>query len=160
MGIIGFQVLRNDGDRQFIDLTEQGKDLGYRYYISLLPVDIDLDGDMDLIGQYWGKLDAKVCTQRWGSTIFINEGSMAFRIIEADEAFPELLPKTTACISPGLGVFFPTEITVDGMKGLFVAPNENSSAGKPELRVLRFQASGTVHHSKIKHYSKFCWSYN
>ena len=39
-------------------LPTQGVDLGYRYYFSLLPIDFDLDGDIDIVGQYWSKEDA------------------------------------------------------------------------------------------------------
>jgi hypothetical protein len=150
-GNIWFQVLRNDGERQFVDVAEQGKDLGYRYYIALLPVDLDLDGDIDLIGQYWSKTDTGECVQRWGSTIFINEGDMVFIKFEATEVFPELLPQAdqvfqaSACTTLGLGIFFPTEIKADGMRGLFVAPVEKNNVSKPELRVLRIQTTGQFH---------------
>ena len=146
-GNIWFHVLRNDGDRQFVDITSQGMDLGYRYYIALLPLDFDLDGDTDLLGQFWSKSDRGECVPRWGSTIFINEGDLVFRKIEVAEMFPELSSEAeqvsyaTECATLGLGVFFPTVINADGIKGLFVAPIEYNSE-KPELRVLRIQTTG------------------
>lgn len=147
---VWFQVLRNDGERQFVDVREQGRDLGYRYYIALLPIDIDLDGDMDLIGQYYNKTDTKECIQRWGSTIFINAGNMVFDSIDAIEIFPELSSEADRgsqaadCATMGLGIFFPTVINADGMSGLFVAPIEYNTE-KPELRVLRVYATGKFH---------------
>ena len=147
-----FQVLRNDGSRQFIDVTEQGRDLGYRYYIALLPVDIDLDGDMDLIGQFWSKASYRGgCAQRWGTTFLINEGGLVFRTVEATDVFPELSSQAmqhsqaSHCSTLGLGVFFPTAINADGMKGLFVAPDEIYSRGDPKLRVLHIQTTGLFH---------------
>ena len=119
--------------------------MGPTSYIALLPVDLDLDGDIDLVGQYWGKVHS--CLPRWGSTFFINEGDMAFAQIEDQDVFPELSTKAAlksqaaACSELGLGVFFPTVISADGMEGLFVAPYEHAP-DNPELRVLRIQASG------------------
>ena len=145
-----FQVLRNDGGRHFVDVTSQGRDLGYRYYISLLPIDIDLDGDIDLIGQYWSKPIVGKCIARWGSTIFVNEGDMVFRAVDVADVFPELaseaaqVSQASDCATLGLGVLFPTVITADGMKGLLVAPIEYDSAN-PRLRVLRFQTTGRFH---------------
>jgi hypothetical protein len=149
-GNIWFQVLRNDGERQFVDVTEQGKDLGFRYYISLLPIDFDLDGDMDLVGQYWNKSPAEECEPRWGSTILMNSGNMVFHKVEAEEVFPELsavasrFPGDSDCATLGLGAFFPTVIDPNGIKGLFIAPIDFNS-DHPELRVLRFQATGRFH---------------
>ena len=149
-GNVCFQVLRNDGERQFVDVTTQGKDLGYRYYIALLPIDIDLDGDMDLIGQYWNKSPAEECEPGWGSTILINDGNLVFSKVEAEEVFPELsavvgqVPWASGCNTLGLGAFFPTVISTNGIKGLFVAPID-FNPDEPELRVLRFQATGRFH---------------
>jgi len=146
-GNVWFQVLRNEGERNLVEVVSQGRDMGFRYYISLLPVDIDLDGDTDLIGQYWNKINTGECKSVWGSTIFINTGNLEFQPIDAEDVFPELseqavqLPANSwvsDCATSGLGVLFPTVITPEGMKGLFVVPFDN----KPILRVLRFQAAG------------------
>ena len=137
-GNFWFQVLKNEGQRQFVDVTTQGKNLGDRYYISLLPMDFDLDGDIDLVGQFWGKLFIDKCGPRWGSTIFINEGNLVFHKFEAEEVFPELSSTASNCGGLGLGVLFPTSITADGIEGLLVAPIESQA----ELRVLRFHATG------------------
>jgi len=147
-GNVWFQVLRNDGERQFVDVLTQGRDLGYRYYIALLPVDIDLDGDTDLVGQFWNKTEhIGEPVPRWGSTLFINKGNLVFHTVEADEVFPELtseagqVSRAANFSALGLGVLFPTVITPENIRGLLVAPNELNSAD-PELRVLRFQATG------------------
>ena len=146
-GNIWFHVLRNEGNRQFTDVIEQGIDLGYRYYIALLPLDFDLDGDIDLIGQYWSKTDSGECVARWESTIFINQGDMNFYRVEASDVFSKLSSYANErswasdCATLGLGVFFPTKITHDGMTGLLVAPIEYDSEN-PRLRVIRFHATG------------------
>lgn len=147
---VWFQVLRNDGEGQFVDVQTQGRDLGFRYYIALLPMDIDLDGDIDLVGQFYNKPLAEECISRWGSTIFINAGDLVFHQVETAEVFPELSSEAgqvswaSNCATLGLGVFFPTLITPDGMKGLLAAPIEYNS-DSPELRVLRFHATGRFH---------------
>jgi hypothetical protein len=144
-----FQVLRNDGEREFVDVSEQGEDLGMRYYVALLPVDLDLDGDTDLIGQYWGK--SYSCQPAWGSTFFINEGEMNFSWVEDQDLFPELSAQAAAgdnetCPGGGLGLgaFFPAAVTEDGMDGLFVA-SYGWMPDDPRLRVIRIQTTGLFH---------------
>jgi len=145
-----FQVLRNEGERKFVDVIAQGRDLGYRFYVALLPMDIDLDGDTDLIGQYVSREYIDACVPRWGSTIFINQGDLVFHTIEAEEMFPELssegvqAPWASDCATLALGILFPTVITPEGMVGLFVYPVD-FDPGHPKLRVLRFHATGQFH---------------
>ena len=157
-GNMWFQVLRNDGARQFTDIIMQGREVGYNYYISLLPLDLDLDGDLDLIGHYWSKeirREHEKCVPMWGTTFFINDGGSAFTIIDAEDIFPELtleaqFPSNAVnsdsslaeCSVMGWGAFFPTQITASGMKGLFVAPIE-FDVDNPRLRVLRVSAEGS-----------------
>lgn len=142
-----FQLLRNDGHRNFVDIEDQGRDLGLRFYLALDPIDIDLDGDLDLLGTYWSKEWLGQCVSRWGSTFFINQGNLVFETVEAIEVFPELeaqVEKETlwpGCDTIGLGLLFPTIIEADRMVGLFVVPLDL----KPELRVFRFEAAGTFH---------------
>jgi hypothetical protein len=152
-GNVWFQVLRNEGERHFVDVISQGRDLGYRFYVSILSIDIDLDGDTDLVGQYWNKLDYEECINIWGSTIFINQGDLVFHSVDATELFPELSVQAdqysanswvSDCATSGLGVLFPTVITPEGMKGLFVVPIRDSKE-RPMLRVLRFNATGRFH---------------
>jgi hypothetical protein len=142
-----FQVLRNDGARQFVDVTAQGRDLGWRYYVSLLPIDLDLDGDTDLIGQYWASTRPGLCAHLWGSVILINEGGMRFRDVEAARVFPEFAvqaaepPYWQTCGTIGLGMLFPTAIDTEGMDGLFVAPIQDRNQ-QMRLRVMRFRTTG------------------
>ena len=145
-----FHVLRNEGERKFVDVIAQGRDLGYRYYVALLPMDIDLDGDTDMVGQYVSREYIDACVPRWGSTIFINQGDLVFHTIEAEEMFPELssegvqAPWASDCATLALGILFPTAITPEGMVGLFVYPVD-FDPGHPKLRVLRFHATGQFH---------------
>jgi hypothetical protein len=146
-GNVWFQVIRNEGERHFVEVTAQGRDLGYRYYIGLHPLDVDLDGYTDLVGQFWGKSPADACEPLWSSTIFINEGNLVFRTVEIEEVFPELssegvqVPWETDCVAHGLGVLFPTVITTERTSGLFVYPLEIDPT-QPALRVQRFHATG------------------
>jgi hypothetical protein len=147
---VWFQVLRNDGQRNFVDVEDQGRELGLRYYIALDPIDIDLDGDLDLLGTYWSKQWLGQCVGRWGSTFFINQGNLVFETVEATEVFPELEAQVESvtlwpgCDTLGLGVLFPTDVEPDGMTGLFVVPVDLAPS-RPELRVFRFEASGIFH---------------
>ena len=147
---IWLQVLRNDGERQFVDVEGQGRDLGRRYYISLDPIDLDLDGDLDLLGTYWSKQWLEQCVPRWGSTFFINEGGMTFVTVEASDVFPELEAQVEpmrlwpGCDTLGLGVLYPTAIQEQGMQALFVVPIDSSTT-RHELRVFRFEANGVFH---------------
>lgn len=147
-----FQVIRNDGERQFVDLTDLGQDLGPRYYITFFSIDFDLDGDLDLLGHYWGKTwGDNACGQRWGTTLFINQGDFVFQKVEFDEVFPEpdltnyanLPSDMGSCTTHGLGIFFPTSITQDQMEGLFVVPIEKyGNSDQRHLRILRILATG------------------
>jgi hypothetical protein len=144
---VWFQVLRNDGQRQFVDIENQGRDLGLRYYIALDPIDIDLDGDLDLLGTYWSKSWLGQCVPKWGSTFFINQGDLVFETVEDSELFPELevhvesVAQWPDCGTLGLGVLFPTDIEPEGMTGLFVVPVD-LAPNRPELRVFRFETAG------------------
>jgi hypothetical protein len=147
---VWFQVLRHEGQRRFVDVASQGRDLGRRYYIALDPLDLDLDGDLDLLGTYWTKPMLDECKPRWGSTFFVNEGDLHFREFEASDVFPELASQVEqatlwpGCDTPGLGVLFPTEIRARGIKGLFVVPL-GQYTDHHELRVFRFEATGRFH---------------
>ena len=55
--------------------------------------------------------------------------------------FIELVETSDDISTIGLGAMFPTQITIDGTKGLFIAPT-SSDAVSPALRVLRFHAIG------------------
>ncbi|MGD8605296.1 MAG: hypothetical protein PVF49_12070, partial [Anaerolineales bacterium] len=147
---VWLQVLRNDGERQFVDVEDQGRDLGLRYYISLDALDLDLDGDLDLLGTYWSKSWLGQCVGRWGSTFFINQGDLVFESVEASDVFPELeaevesLTLWPGCDTLGLGVLYPTVIDEGGMQGMFVVPIDLSNAN-PKLRVFRFETQGIFH---------------
>jgi hypothetical protein len=75
---------------------------------------------------------------------------LTFRTLEAFEVFPELASEAAAvssrgfCSTRGIGVFFPTEISADGMSGLLVAPNEQEYPAKPELIVFRIRTVGLL----------------
>ncbi|MBI5499969.1 MAG: hypothetical protein HY907_06980 [Deltaproteobacteria bacterium] len=141
------QVLRNDGDRGFTDISSAsaGQDLGPRYYVALLPLDLDLDGDLDLVGHYWSKtwLTADPLPG-WGSSLFFNDGFGGFRWVDTAAAFPELVAAAPDGPTVGLGGLFPTRITPTGVDGLFVAPHDENPS-EPTLRALRFRATGRFH---------------
>ncbi len=163
-GNMWLQVLRNDGDRQFTDFVEQGRDIGYYSYITLFPIDLDLDGDLDLVGHHWSKeirRENPACMPIWGTTFFINEGDLVFTSVDMMDVFPELtipaqFPSDSAnndsspakCAIMGWGNFFPTQITESGMTGLSVAPVEYD-VGNPRLRVLRIRTEGLLGQSSV-----------
>ena len=139
------QILHNNGDRTFADITSDTpeSDLGMRYYNTLEAIDLDLDGDLDLIGHYWSKTYDNTTAPLYGTTFFFNDGQGHFTRVEATEMFPELLAASPDTSSIGLGAFFPRQITSTGVEGFFSAVS--GSATSQELRVLRFSASGAFH---------------
>lgn len=72
----GIQVFINQGSRKFIDVTSAStaQNLGRRFYHNLLPIDMNNDGFLDVVGLYQTKLYARV-RWGWGTTLFLNDGT-------------------------------------------------------------------------------------
>jgi VCBS repeat protein/fibronectin type III domain protein len=76
------QVLINQGARRFVDVSaaSTARDLGPRHYHALTPIDLNIDGSLDVVGLYTQSGD-------WGTTLFLNNGTGGFQIVEGTEAF-------------------------------------------------------------------------
>jgi hypothetical protein len=137
---LSLQVLQGDGGRTFVDISPSGADaeLGRLYYSALFPIDLDQDGDLDLVGHYWNK---SFNQPRWGTTLFINDGAGRFDRIDGQDAFPEIWRATSHVNRLGLGAFFPTRIHDDGTDGLFFTVDDRS-ASNPRLVITRVRLSG------------------
>jgi hypothetical protein len=138
------QVLRKVDDRTYEDISPAapGNDLGMRYYSVLLADDLDLDGDLDLVGHYWSKYYDGSVEPKWGSTFFFNDGHAGFERVEATELFADVLAATPSAEVFGLGAFFPARVTEDSVEGFFTAPVDSNLAA-PKLRVVRIHANGS-----------------
>jgi hypothetical protein len=117
---VGFQVLMNRGARRFEDVTaaSTARNLGRRYYYSLIPVDLNNDAFLDIVGLYQTKYYAGI-EELWATTLFFNDGTGAFQVVEGSQ----LLAATTAT-SDGrrweLGSFVPTVVAPNRIEGIAV----------------------------------------
>jgi len=136
-----FQVLENAGGRGFVDISGQVPDqnLGPRYYVALLPSDLDLDGDIDIIGHYWTKVWLGAPPPHWGTTLFFNDGTGAFKRMDAVEAFGVEEADRARDDVVGVGALFPTSITATEVRGIFVMPQPYD----PHIKAIRFAAVGS-----------------
>jgi len=141
------QVLKGDGARTFTDITAAmgTGDLGMKYYVALFTRDLDLDGDLDLVGHYWAKFyNGALVAPRWGTTIFLNDGKAAFRAIDARAFAPQLESVSLGTSFNGLGAMFPITITPTQIDGIFFTPIDANPAN-PTLLARRFRAVGQFH---------------
>ena len=141
------QVLEGDGSRTFTDITSRSGsgDLGMKYYVALFSKDLDLDGDLDLVGHYWSKYyNNQLSGPRWGTTVFLNDGNAGFRALDAANLFPELKAQSPDPAALGIGAMFPISITADSVEGIFLLPVD-TNVPVPFLRVKRFKALGRFH---------------
>lgn len=115
-----FQVLINQGSRRFVDVTAPNYvNFGDRTYFSLLPVDVNNDGFLDVVGLY----EANVATPPsvfkavFGTTFFLNDGTGRFRPVDGSEI-------VGATITPSdgrhwnAGSFVPTVIAPGRIEGI------------------------------------------
>ena len=117
---VGFQVFINQGSRKFTDVTSGSSvlNLGRRYYQNLVPIDMNNDGFMDVVGTYQTKFYAGVRVS-WGTTLFLNDGTGAFQVVNGTE----VLPAVTATPSQtgqqwNLGSFVPTLVNREKTEGV------------------------------------------
>jgi hypothetical protein len=113
------QVFKNQGNRTFTDITPTDNLLGWRYYFSHIPVDINMDGYLDVIGGYWTKPYGDQKSQYNGSTLFLNDGTGRFKIVDGSELFPST-GANGSYDTKQLGIFLPTSLTPNRLEGLFV----------------------------------------
>ena len=130
-----FNTLYNDGGLSFEDaafsahinndgvkfsLTNQSVDnnLGYKFYFNIMPYDINLDNNIDVIGYYWAPRE-----RTWGTTFFINDGKGSFNIIEGKDMFPQLITYKN------VGSLIPLSNNNNGLIGIQFMPKDSVQTG-------------------------------
>jgi hypothetical protein len=130
-----FNTLYNDGGLSFEDaafsahinndgvkfsLTNQSVDnnLGYKFYFNIMPYDINLDNNIDIIGYYWAPRE-----RTWGTTFFINDGKGSFNIIEGKDMFPQLIT------NKNVGSLIPLSNNNNGLTGIQFMPKDSAKTG-------------------------------
>jgi len=79
------QVLKNNGYRRFVDITDaSSNNLGKRYFFQPLIYDLNQDGFNDIIFNYWSKADGSWAhNNKFGSLVLMNQGGLNFKRVEA-----------------------------------------------------------------------------
>lgn len=122
-----YQVLLNQGSRNFLDVTPSpAASLGGREYTNLVAIDINNDGFLDVVGTY------QVATNiygtppyidtappfLYGTTLFLNDGTGRFQVVDG----AQLLVAATTTPPNGkqwnLGSFVPTVVAPDHIEGI------------------------------------------
>jgi hypothetical protein len=110
-----FQVLINQGSRTFVDVTAPNYvNFGSRTFFYLLPIDINHDGFLDIVGGYQASLS--IFKSVWGTTFFLNDGTGRFQPVDGSQ----LLGVTTTPNGQrwNLGSFVPTLVTPQRIEGI------------------------------------------
>jgi hypothetical protein len=143
-----FQIFINRGNRTFVEMTNRAtaQILPLRWYSTLMPVDMNNDGFVDIVGLYQTKTYAGVM-RHWGTTLFLNDGTGAFRIVDG----MDLLVSVTTTPSDGrrwnLGAFIPTKVTPDRLEGVVYEPLGGCVAGSCStqgLNLYKVVANGAI----------------
>jgi hypothetical protein len=127
---IGFQVFINQGLRQFVDHTSASSllNLGRKLYQGLMPIDMNNDGFIDIVGIYSTKPYGPDKGFSWGTTFFLNDGTGAFQVVDGTELLPVFtLPGNNRVWS--LGAFLPTSVSRNKTEGLIVESISGNQAG-------------------------------
>ena len=112
-----FQVLVNQGSRKFVDVTAPNYvNLGNRTYFSLLPVDINNDGFLDIVGLYEARL-FPTYKELWGTTFFLNDGTGQFRPVDGSQIVGATTTPSNGQVW-NLGSFVPTVVTPQRTEGI------------------------------------------
>ena len=112
-----FQVFINQGARRFVDVTAPNYvNLGDRTYFSLLPIDINNDGFLDIVGGYQAVL---VFKSVWGTTFFLNDGTGRFQPVDGSQVLGATTTPSNGELW-NLGSFVPTVITPERIEGIVV----------------------------------------
>jgi hypothetical protein len=122
-GQVGLQVFLNKGGRNFIDYTSASavSILGRRLYEAAIPVDINNDGFTDVVGIYFTKSYRGEPGFAWGTTIFLNDGTGAFQVVEGADILPVAVISSSASDQKWeLGGFLPTVVRPGRTEGVIV----------------------------------------
>jgi hypothetical protein len=113
------QVLKNNGGRSFTDISDRtiDRNFGHVYFRCVLPVDINLDGRIDLVGPYTDKKSGE-----FGTLLMVNDGTGRFRMINVRELLGDAAHVNPGTRRPEAGAFLPLQITDSGIVAALVSP--------------------------------------
>lgn len=152
-GEFALQVLLNDGGRRFRDNSAASSRqlLGRRSYYGARAIDLNRDGFPDVAAIYVTKPYGSLTGWAWGTTLFLNDGTGAFQVVEGYDVLPSLATPLARSGQKELGAFFPLRVGRDLTEGLVVelvngfldgtSRDEGSGAA---LNVTRITAGATL----------------
>ena len=119
VGMTAIRVLVNEGSRKFADISaaSSAQILGRRHYQDLIPIDLDNDGFLDIVGTYQTSYYAGVRTQ-WGTTLFLNDGTGAFQVVDGTRLLAGVTTTPTNGQTWSLGSFVPTIVNAQRIEGI------------------------------------------
>jgi hypothetical protein len=119
VGETAMQVLINQGSRRFADISAASSSpiLGRRHYQDVIPVDLNNDGFLDIVGTYQTSYYAGVRTQ-WGTTLFLNDGTGVFQAVDGTRLLATVTTTPTNGQRWNLGSFIPTVVDANRIEGI------------------------------------------
>lgn len=137
-----FQVLINQGSRRFVDVTAPNYvNFGSRTYFALLPVDINNDGFVDIVGGYQDSLT--IFKSVWSTTFFLNDGTGRFQPVDGSQ----LLGVTTTPSNGqiwNLGSFVPTVVTPQRIEGIVAETVGINCGACTGLNIYKVVGNGSI----------------
>jgi hypothetical protein len=112
-------VFINQGARRFAEFRSSGP-LLRGHFNSLIPIDLNNDGFIDLVGQYQTDSYAGV-HKFWGTTFFLNDGTGAFQVVDGKD----IVGIATAPSNGerwNIGAFVPTVVNTRVTEGVVFEP--------------------------------------
>jgi hypothetical protein len=134
-----FQVFINQGSRRFVDVTAPDYvNLGDRTYFSLQPIDLNLDGFLDIVGGY----EASLTTAKhlWGTTFFLNDGTGRFQPVDGSQLLGVTITPPNGEVW-NLGSFVATLVTPQRIEGIVA---ETLGGCRGCLNIYRVVANGSL----------------
>jgi hypothetical protein len=112
-GDTALQVFKNKGKRDFVEMSFSSERtvLGRRYYMVHLLGDYNFDGFPDVLAGYWRKPYGDDRRRGYGTTLFLNDGTGCFQIVEGSELYPTVPTQSGALASLELGALLPVLMT-------------------------------------------------
>jgi hypothetical protein len=138
-----FQVLINQGARKFVDVTAPNYvNLGDRTYFSLLPVDINNDGFLDVIGSY--EVILPVTNKAlFATTFFLNDGTGRFQPVDGSKVLGVTTTPPNGDVW-NLGSFVPTMVTPQRIEGIVAETVGINCAACTGLNLYKVVGNGSI----------------
>ncbi len=145
----GIQVLLNQGKRQFVDITWAStvQNLGRIHYKALIPADLNNDGFVDVAGLFSTKHYGTDRDVRWGTTLFLNDGTGAFQVIDGAQLLAAVTTTPSNGKRWGLGAFVPTVVNRQRTEGMVFESVGSCGAGfcnATGLNLYKVTANGAI----------------